>query len=150
MSATATERAGPMPVFPAAGPGLDALSTLLTEALLHGYQGVGADVSDQAVAATEKNLAWTTAQFTIPNAHSKTLVSDVRGRGFLMGIEVVSPAVATAIRDACLARGLIIELGGRHDCVLRLLPPLVLTEEQASIIVDILAEAVATVSAVAA
>ncbi len=38
----------------------------------------------------------------------------------------------------CAARGLIVELGGRDDCVVRMLPPLNVTAEEIDIAVDIL------------
>ncbi|WP_035739693.1 diaminobutyrate--2-oxoglutarate transaminase family protein [Parafrankia elaeagni] len=82
------------------------------------------------------------------------IVGDVRGRGLMLGLEIVDPEAAAdrtgarpadphraaAIRDACLARGLIIELGGRHDAVLRLLPPLTVSDEEAELALGILAE----------
>ena len=49
--------------------------------------------------------------------------------------------LARRMRQAALGRGLIVELGGRDDAVLRLLPPLVLTETQARRVVEILADA---------
>jgi diaminobutyrate-2-oxoglutarate transaminase len=69
------------------------------------------------------------------------LVRDVRGRGLMIGVEAATSAAARRMRAASLARGLILELGGRDDTVLRLLPPLVLTEGQALRIVEILADA---------
>ncbi|MFI0235032.1 diaminobutyrate--2-oxoglutarate transaminase family protein [Streptomyces sp. NPDC016845] len=57
-----------------------------------------------------------------------------------------APALAAAVRDACLDRGLIVELGGRHSSVVRLLPPLTITDEQAAAIVDRLADALAAVA----
>lgn len=64
-------------------------------------------------------------------------IGDVRGRGLMLGVELVdrdadadatgarpaAPELAAAVRDACLDRGLIVELGGRHSAVVRLLPP---------------------------
>jgi diaminobutyrate-2-oxoglutarate transaminase len=47
------------------------------------------------------------------------------------------------VRAHCLRRGLIVELGGRHDSVLRLLPPLVMTDEQLGDVLDRLADALA-------
>ncbi|MEU6845422.1 diaminobutyrate--2-oxoglutarate transaminase family protein [Streptomyces sp. NPDC046716] len=106
-------------------------------------------------------------------------VGDVRGRGLMIGIELVdptgeasgpadadavdpagdtllgapsasplpaAPALAAAVRDACLDRGLIVELGGRHSSVVRLLPPLTLTDEQAAAVVDRLTDALAAVA----
>jgi diaminobutyrate-2-oxoglutarate transaminase len=82
-------------------------------------------------------------------------IGDVRGRGLMLGAELVDPAgdpdatghppadpaFARALRAACLDHGLIVELGGRHDAVLRLLPPLILTEDQAATVLDRLAAA---------
>ncbi|WP_329569986.1 diaminobutyrate--2-oxoglutarate transaminase family protein [Kitasatospora sp. NBC_01266] len=85
------------------------------------------------------------------------VIGDVRGRGLMIGVELVDPAgesdscgarpadpaLATRVREACLARGLIVELGGRHDAVLRLLPPLTITDEQVDAVLERLAEAIA-------
>ncbi|MFF4652106.1 diaminobutyrate--2-oxoglutarate transaminase family protein [Streptomyces sp. NPDC001380] len=88
-------------------------------------------------------------------------IGDVRGRGLMIGVELVdpegvpdrcgalppAPALAVRVRAACLARGLIVELGGRHDAVVRLLPPLTITDGQAEAVLDRLADAVAEASA---
>lgn len=66
-------------------------------------------------------------------------IGDVRGRGLMWGLEIVDPggavdplgsrpadgARAAAVKQTCLDDGLILESGGRHGAVLRLLPPLV-------------------------
>ncbi|MDH6119995.1 diaminobutyrate-2-oxoglutarate transaminase [Kitasatospora sp. GAS204A] len=92
------------------------------------------------------------------------VIGDVRGRGLMLGVELVDPAgetdscgahpadpaLAVRVRAACLARGLIVELGGRHDAVLRLLPPLTITDEQADAVLERLAEAIAAATAGAA
>lgn len=84
-------------------------------------------------------------------------IGDVRGRGLMLGIELVepdsapdatgarpaAPAFAVRVRSECLARGLIVELGGRHDSVVRLLPPLVITDDEVSTVLERLAEAIA-------
>ncbi|QZL08294.1 diaminobutyrate--2-oxoglutarate transaminase family protein (plasmid) [Streptomyces sp. BHT-5-2] len=84
-------------------------------------------------------------------------IGDVRGRGLMLGLELVdrdaaadalgarpaAPVLAAAVQRACLDRGLIVELGGRHSAVVRLLPPLTLTDEQADAVLDRLADAVA-------
>ncbi|MFF3761046.1 diaminobutyrate--2-oxoglutarate transaminase family protein [Streptomyces sp. NPDC002185] len=84
-------------------------------------------------------------------------VGDVRGRGLMIGVELVdpeaagpddtapppAPALALAVQRECLARGLIVELGGRHSAVVRLLPPLTLTDEQATAVLDRFADALA-------
>ncbi|WP_435839770.1 diaminobutyrate--2-oxoglutarate transaminase family protein [Streptomyces canus] len=57
-----------------------------------------------------------------------------------------SPELAVAVQRECLRRGLIVELGGRHASVVRLLPPLTITDEQATAVLDRLADAVAAVA----
>ena len=84
-------------------------------------------------------------------------IGDVRGRGLMIGVELVdtagepdrrgalpaAPELAVRVRAACLERGLIVELGGRHDSVVRLLPPLTITDEQTEAVLDRLADAIA-------
>ncbi|MFJ3641150.1 diaminobutyrate--2-oxoglutarate transaminase family protein [Streptomyces sp. NPDC090108] len=110
-------------------------------------------------------------------------VGDVRGRGLMIGLELVdpdgrptgentpgpgphgapddscpaprtspesateplpaSPGLAAAVQRECLDRGLIVELGGRHNSVVRLLPPLTISDEQAAAVLDRLSDAVA-------
>lgn len=83
------------------------------------------------------------------------VIGDVRGRGLMIGAEVVDPhgtpdllgnppqdaALAVAIQQNCLARGLIIELGGRFGAVVRFLPPLIITAEDVDAICDIFHDA---------
>ena len=79
------------------------------------------------------------------------IIGDVRGLGLLLGVEIVAGDGSLApsarhskrIQQECLQRGLIIETGGRGDCVMRFLPPLVLTRQQAQQVLDIFAQAVA-------
>jgi diaminobutyrate-2-oxoglutarate transaminase len=77
-------------------------------------------------------------------------IGDVRGRGLMIGIEFVKdkktkkPAddMAGDIRKRCFTKGLIVELGGHYNNVVRFLPPLILTEELADKGLNIFAEAV--------
>ncbi|MCF2533059.1 diaminobutyrate--2-oxoglutarate transaminase [Yinghuangia sp. KLBMP8922] len=83
-------------------------------------------------------------------------IGDVRGRGLMIGVEIVdphaavgrdgvlppAPELAAAVRAEALDRGLIVELGGRHGTVVRLLPPLTMTESQADAVLQRLADAV--------
>jgi 4-aminobutyrate aminotransferase len=72
------------------------------------------------------------------------LVGDVRGRGLMIGIELVrdpqTKARATTERDRlvdeCFKRGLLVLGAGRNT--LRLCPPLVLTKDQADTVVSII------------
>ncbi len=82
---------------------------------------------------------------------SNPWVRDVRGRGLMWGIELADPLdgqpaseLAGQIQATALRRGLILELGGRDDCVVRMLPPLNVTAEvidtACSIFLDVLRE----------
>lgn len=66
--------------------------------------------------------------------------------GSLPSPRPASPGLAVAVQRECLRRGLIVELGGRHASVVRLLPPLTITDEQATAVLDRLADAVAAVA----
>jgi diaminobutyrate-2-oxoglutarate transaminase len=57
-----------------------------------------------------------------------------------------APRIAAAVQRECLRRGLIVELGGPHASVVRLLPPLTISDEQATAVLDRLADAVQTVA----
>ncbi|MEU6352512.1 aminotransferase class III-fold pyridoxal phosphate-dependent enzyme [Streptomyces sp. NPDC047072] len=57
-----------------------------------------------------------------------------------------APELAAAIQRECLRRGLIVDLGGHHTNVVRLLPPLTITDEQTNAVLDRLTDAVATVA----
>jgi diaminobutyrate-2-oxoglutarate transaminase len=83
-------------------------------------------------------------------------IGDVRGQGLMLGVELVdstgqpdirgalpaAPELAVRMRAACLERGLIVELGGRHNSVVRLLPPLTITDEQVESVLDRLVDAI--------
>ncbi|GGF32040.1 diaminobutyrate--2-oxoglutarate transaminase [Halobacillus andaensis] len=79
-------------------------------------------------------------------------IGEVRGRGLMIGVEMVqpdlnrskngshpaNPKLAGKIQAECLKRGLIVEVGGRHGCVIRILPPLIITKEQIDEVTSIL------------
>ncbi|MDZ5603142.1 diaminobutyrate--2-oxoglutarate transaminase family protein [Pseudomonas sp. RP23018S] len=84
-------------------------------------------------------------------------IGDVRGRGLMIGVELIDPDgavdalghppaagdLARAVKRACLDEGLIIESGGRHGAVLRFLPPLTISEHEIDAILERLARALA-------
>lgn len=66
-------------------------------------------------------------------------IGDARGLGLMLGIEFVKDKgtkepwleMASDVRLECYKRGVIVELGGHYNNVIRFLPPLVLTQELA-------------------
>jgi len=67
-----------------------------------------------------------------------TLIGDVRGKGLMVGVELVEdrttkkPASAAAgfVRQYCLDHGVLIGVGGNFASVLRVQPPLVISQPQ--------------------
>ena len=55
---------------------------------------------------------------------------DVKGRGMMMGLAFSDPVLAKSVQQDCFGQGLIIELCGSHDEVLKLLPPLNISADQ--------------------
>ncbi len=73
------------------------------------------------------------------------IIGDVRGRGLMVGVELVkdkakTPAAdeAKAARNRCLERGLLIGLGGVFGNVLRLQPPLIISDNELEEVVSIM------------
>ncbi|WPN45847.1 MULTISPECIES: aspartate aminotransferase family protein [unclassified Pseudomonas] len=88
-------------------------------------------------------------------------MGDIRGRGLMLGVELVDPAgaldalghppafarLAPLVQRECLKRGLILELGGRHGAVVRFLPPLVITAAEVDRVGEIFGRALAAATA---
>jgi 4-aminobutyrate aminotransferase len=68
-------------------------------------------------------------------------VLDVRGKGLMIGVELDTPARATAVLQGCKDRGLLVGKGGLRGNVLRIGPPLSLTADEAHEGLAILTEA---------
>jgi 4-aminobutyrate aminotransferase len=79
------------------------------------------------------------------------LVGDVRGRGLMIGVELVAnketrepaQALRNKVETLCFEKGLLIL--GCGETSLRLCPPLILSEDEATVALDILEEALAQV-----
>jgi 4-aminobutyrate aminotransferase len=71
------------------------------------------------------------------------LVTQVRGRGLMIGIDLIDHDTADALQEASFRRGLLTLTCGERT--LRLAPPLVVTIEQADIAVEILRDALASI-----
>lgn len=70
------------------------------------------------------------------------VVRDVRGVGLMIGVELADEATGAAVRAECLERGLIVLACGPNDEVLRLIPPLSITDDELSLGLSILTKAV--------
>ncbi len=81
------------------------------------------------------------------------IIGEARGKGLMLGVEMVmdkdskepAPELAAKVRSICHRHGLLIEIGGHYNNVVRFLPPLVLTEELALKGIEIFESAVRTV-----
>jgi len=108
---------------------------LLKDSLMKNAAEVGAFMMDRLKEVQQKHA----------------IVGDVRGRGLMIGIELVKDRVtkerAIVERDkvveACFARGLLVLGAGKN--AIRLSPPLVLTKTQATTAVEIIDQALSTV-----
>ena len=81
--------------------------------------------------------------------HDLTLIGEIRGLGLMVGIELaldekLTPATAEAeaVRDHCLASGVLVGVGGVYGNVVRIQPPLVISREQLDRAVDTVALAI--------
>ncbi len=99
-------------------------------------------------------------------ARETECVSEVRGLGLMLGVEICNPKASGAslrgeasaacpemagrVQQECLRRGLIVELGGRNDTVVRFLPPLIITREDVEEIAGRFREAVEAAERVSA
>jgi len=77
-------------------------------------------------------------------AGEQPLIGQVRGRGLMIGIDLPDHDTAEALERACFERGLLILTCGERS--VRMMPPLVVTKEQADIAVDIVADALASLN----
>jgi len=77
------------------------------------------------------------------------LGASYRGRGLIWGIEFTHPSLASRVSRAAFDRGLIVETAGSADEVVKLLPPLTISDDELLDGLDILRAAVADVAATA-
>ncbi|MFD4249364.1 aspartate aminotransferase family protein [Amycolatopsis thermoflava] len=79
------------------------------------------------------------------------VVGDVRGKGLMIGVELVepdgapSPESARLVLEETRARGLLVGKGGLHGDVIRLAPPMTLTDDETGEALEILRESIAAV-----
>ena len=84
-----------------------------------------------------------------------SLVGDVRGKGLMIGLELVTDAAKTPaakqakqVRELCREKAVLFGIGGVYGNVIRIQPPLVMSEAEAARALDVLQSALAAVSAV--
>ena len=80
-------------------------------------------------------------------AEHRDTVTEVRGRGLAWGLAFTDPAQAGAVSRAAFDRGLLVETSGPESEVVKLLPPLTVTEEELAEGLEILARSVDAVCA---
>ena len=81
-------------------------------------------------------------------AKTQPLIGDVRGKGLMIGVELIADpqtksygtAAAGFVREYCLQHNVLIGVGGNFGNVLRLQPPLVITEQQLETVVSTVAD----------
>ncbi len=80
-------------------------------------------------------------------------IGDVRGRGLMIGIEMVKPGTnrepdptaAESVLKGCLKRGLILYPAGTYSQVIRFIPPLIVSEEDLELGLRILERAISEI-----
>jgi 4-aminobutyrate aminotransferase len=84
-------------------------------------------------------------------AENHPVVGEVRGRGLMLGIELVGPdgepdpQAAIGFMQACRERGVLVGKGGTNANAVRISPPLTITREAAEEAADAFEEALAAV-----
>lgn len=81
----------------------------------------------------------------LAEAHADTRAT-VRGRGMVQGLVFEWPELAGAVARECFERGLLIETAGHRDEVLKLLPPLTLSEAELERGLDVIETSLAVVT----
>jgi 4-aminobutyrate aminotransferase len=69
----------------------------------------------------------------------ETIVTDIRGVGLMIGVELATPELAGAVAQLCFKRGLLLLECGKK--AIRFSPPLIITEAQATVAADVFATA---------
>ena len=84
--------------------------------------------------------------------HEHAFIGDVRGKGLMIGVELVVPgsktpdsAAAARVMELTKAAGLLVGKGGMQGNVLRIAPPMTLTDEEAAEGLAVLADAFAAI-----
>jgi 4-aminobutyrate aminotransferase len=86
-------------------------------------------------------------------ADAHAVIGDVRGRGLMLALELVvpggelpDPAAAAQLLEETRERGLLVGKGGLHGNVIRMAPPMTLTDEEAGEALDVLSASLAALA----
>ncbi len=82
------------------------------------------------------------------------IIGDVRGRGLMIGVELVkdkekktpAPEAAENVRLEAQKRGVLLNTGGVFGCVLRIQPPIAITEEQVQKALEVIEDSIKAVT----
>ena len=69
----------------------------------------------------------------------ETIVTEVRGVGLMIGVELATPELADAVAQLCFTRGLLVLECGKK--AIRISPPLIITDAQANVAAELFATA---------
>ena len=76
------------------------------------------------------------------------LILAVRGAGLMIGVELAGKEAAESIQARCLQDGLIVLLCGPGENILRLIPPLTVSDAELDLGISILADALRLIGSV--
>jgi len=85
-------------------------------------------------------------------AEKNELIGEVRGKGLMIGVELVKNSKAPApeetvkVRDLCREKGVLVGHGGVRGNVIRIQPPLVISHEQLDTVMDVLDQSLRAVA----
>lgn len=110
-------------------------------------------IDDEGIQQRAHEVGGYLKQRLLDLAKSQPLIGDVRGRGLLLGVELVrdrtskTPATeeAAAVHEGAKNRALLIGRGGVYGNVLRIKPPMCITNADVDFLVDCLDETLSTI-----
>ncbi|MCL8208691.1 MAG: aspartate aminotransferase family protein [Actinomycetia bacterium] len=91
--------------------------------------------------------AWLAGQLDQLARQYPDIIREVRGRGLMLGLELVTAGHAGALMSEMFARHVLAVYTLNNERVIRFMPPLVITEQQLATVVERLADALAAVRA---
>jgi 4-aminobutyrate aminotransferase-like enzyme len=95
-------------------------------------------IAEEHLVARSADLGRTFLERLRRLAAKHACIGDVRGLGLMIGVEIVkdrasrepSPQLTRRVQQAMRERGVLVSITGVHGCVLRITPPLVISEAQ--------------------